>query len=83
MSIEQARAFFEKVINDEDLQKKMREAQDPETKLAIARQEGFEFGPEEAKQILEELSDGILEQVSAGMPGPSCCDCAWLLGDSA
>ena len=48
MSIEQAQAFMEKVKNDEDLAKRLSEARDNESKLEIARQEGFEFDLEEA-----------------------------------
>lgn len=54
MSIEQAQAFIEKVKNDEDLQKRLSEAQDNESKLEIAKQEGFKFGPKELNKAKED-----------------------------
>jgi predicted ribosomally synthesized peptide with nif11-like leader len=67
MSIEQARAFFEKVKNDEQLSKRWNEAQDKESKLEIARQEGYEFTQEDANQVLEQLSEDELNQVAGGI----------------
>ena len=77
MSIEQAQAFFEKVRNDEDLAKRLSEAQDNESKLEIARQEGFEFGLEEAKKAKSQISDDELDNVAGGHarrddPGRQC-----------
>lgn len=66
MSVEQAKAFFEKVQNDEDLQKKLSEAQDSESKLEIARQEGFEFDLQEANKAKEELTDNQIANVAGG-----------------
>ena len=43
MSVEQARAFIEKVKNDEQLQNRLVEAQDTESKLEITKKEGYEF----------------------------------------
>ena len=67
MSIEQALAFMEKVKNDEDLAKRLSEASDSESKLEIARQEGFEFDLEEAKKAKEELLDDELETIAGGI----------------
>ena len=66
MSIEQAQAFMEKVKNDEDLAKRLVEASDSESKLEIARQEGFEFNLEDIKKAKEELSDDDLDGVAGG-----------------
>ena len=66
MSIEQAQAFMEKVKNDEDLAKRLSEAQDSESKLEIARQEGFEFSVEEFKKAAECLTDEELEATAGG-----------------
>ncbi|MFO7802813.1 MAG: Nif11-like leader peptide family natural product precursor [Desulfovermiculus sp.] len=66
MSIEQAKAFFEKVKYDEDLQKRLSEAPDSEGRLEIARQQGFEFDLEEAKKAKEELSDVEFHSIAAG-----------------
>ena len=69
MSIEQAQAFMEKVQNDEDLAKRLSEAQDNESKLEIARQEGFEFDLEQAKKATEEIDDTQLDSVAGGAFG--------------
>ncbi|MFO8032975.1 MAG: Nif11-like leader peptide family natural product precursor [Desulfohalobiaceae bacterium] len=73
MSIEQAQAFMEKVKNDEDLAKRLSEAQDNESKLEIARQEGFEFDLEEAGKAKDELVYDDLEGVAGG--GIVWCQC--------
>lgn len=67
MSIEQAQAFIEKVQNDEDLQKRLSQAQDRESKLEIARQEGFEFTEEEFIKASECLTDKELEAEAGGV----------------
>lgn len=66
MSIEQAKAFFEKVKNDEELIMKLSKAQDSESKLEIARQEGFDFDEHEAKQVISGLSEVELESITGG-----------------
>lgn len=73
MSIEQAQAFIKKVQSDEDLTKKLSEAQDNDSKLEIARQEGFEFDLEEIKKAKDELGEDALFAVSGGhQPSPAC-----------
>ena len=71
MSIENAQAFIENVKNDEDLQKRLSEAQDKESKLEIARQDGFEFTEEEFKKATERLTDEELEAAAGGQAGSS------------
>jgi predicted ribosomally synthesized peptide with nif11-like leader len=66
MSIEQVQAFMEKVKNDEDLVKRLSEAQDNESKLEIARQEGFEFDLEDVKKAKEQITDDELYKVAGG-----------------
>ncbi|MFO7803593.1 MAG: Nif11-like leader peptide family natural product precursor [Desulfovermiculus sp.] len=81
MSIEQAQAFFEKVKNDEDLQKRLSDTQDNEAKLEIVRQEGFEFDLEDANKAKEELSQDEMDSVAGGhldsIMGSSCFSCRW------
>ena len=72
MSIEQAQAFMEKVKNDEDLQKRLKEAEDSETRLNIAKEMGYDFTLEEARQASEQLSPDELEQVAGGREHWSC-----------
>jgi predicted ribosomally synthesized peptide with nif11-like leader len=66
MSIETARAFVEKLKSDAELAQKVHEAEDTESKLQIAKQEGYEFTAQEAKQVQEELSDEDLDSVAGG-----------------
>ncbi len=74
MSIEQAQAFIEKVKNDEDLAKRLNEAQDSESRLNIAKELGYDFTPEEARQASEQLSSDELEHVAGGLGWFSCLD---------
>jgi predicted ribosomally synthesized peptide with nif11-like leader len=72
MSIEQAQAFMEQVKNDEDLAKRLSEAKDNESKLEIARQEGFKFDLEEANKAIEMISDDEIAKVAGGVHEPGC-----------
>ncbi|MFO8032971.1 MAG: Nif11-like leader peptide family natural product precursor [Desulfohalobiaceae bacterium] len=72
MSIEQAQAFMEKVKNDEGLAKRLSEAQDSESKLEIARQEGYEFDLEEAKKAKDQLGEDELDDVACGAQSSGC-----------
>jgi predicted ribosomally synthesized peptide with nif11-like leader len=76
MSIEAAKAFIEKVKTDAELAKKVKEAEDADSKLQIAKQEGFEFTAQEAKQVQEELTDEDLDSVAGGW-GNSFCFIHW------
>jgi len=66
MSVEQAQAFMEKVKNDEDLQKRLNEAEDSESRCKIANDLGYEFNPEEARQAADQLSENDLESIGGG-----------------
>lgn len=72
MSVEQARAFIEKVKNDEQLQNRLVEAQDTESKLEITKKEGYEFSVDDYKEAAEELSDADLEQLAGGKRYGEC-----------
>jgi predicted ribosomally synthesized peptide with nif11-like leader len=72
MSIEQAQAFMEKVKNDEDLAKRLKEAEDSESRLNIAKELGYEFNLEEARQAREQLSDEDLDNVAGGDGSKFC-----------
>jgi len=73
MSMEQARAFLEKVKNDEDLQKRLSDAQDKESRWEIAKQEGFEFTLGELGEASDELGEADLEGVGGGRRPPDEC----------
>ncbi|MCP4575488.1 MAG: Nif11-like leader peptide family natural product precursor [Deltaproteobacteria bacterium] len=67
MSIESAEAFFEKVQNDEDLMTKLSDKNlSGKERLNIAKAEGFEFTAQEMANVREELSEEMLEGISAG-----------------
>ena len=67
MSIESAKAFLERVKNDEDLIKKLSDNNlSGEERLNIAKAEGFEFTKDEILKVREELSDDELEKVAGG-----------------
>ena len=66
MSIENAKAFLEKVKNDEELLKKLSDSQSGEDRLNIAKAEGFVFTKEEMFSVTSELSDDDLGTVSGG-----------------
>ena len=68
MSIESAKAFLERVKNDEDLLMKLSDAHEVEERLNIAKTEGFEFTKEEMFQVQSELGDDELAGELLGLP---------------
>lgn len=76
MSIENAKAFLEKVKSDEDLRTKLSDKNlSGEDRLNIAKAEGFQFTAEEMVNVSEELSD---EQRDAVAGGGCWSDRCWL-----
>jgi len=67
MSIESSRAFIEKVKSDEELAKKVNEAEGFEPTLKIAKAHGYEFSKEDAEQVQQELSEEDLYSVAGGV----------------
>ncbi len=68
MSIESAKAFLEKVQNDEDFRKELEEQASAEERLNIAKAQGFDFTKEEINAV-RKLSDEELEGVTGGAKG--------------
>ncbi len=68
MTIESAKAFLEKVQNDEDLRTKLSDKNlSGEDRLNIAKAEGFQFSAEEMRNVRGELSeDDMANVVGAG-----------------
>ena len=62
MSLEQLKAFLEKVKGDKSLQDKLKAAKTPEDVVGIAKEHGHEFTADK----ITELSDEELEGVSGG-----------------
>ena len=79
MSIENAKAFLEKVKNDEELLKKLSDSQSGEDRLNIAKAEGFVFTKEEMFSVTSELSDDDLPAVSGA--GVCTLDCGGQWGE--
>ena len=67
MSLEQLKAFLEKVKNDPSLQEKLKSAKSPEDVVGIAKEHGHEFTADKFSQLSEEE----LEGVAGG--GGRCC----------
>lgn len=68
MSVVSAKAFIEKVKNDEDFKKKLGELKDGQARMEYVKKEGFDFTKEEILKVKEEegLSDEELDNVAGG-----------------
>jgi predicted ribosomally synthesized peptide with nif11-like leader len=71
MSIEQAKAFIEKLDNDKTFLKEVAGAGSDETRMELAKTAGFDFSAEEfasamAEATGAELSDEELDSVAGG-----------------
>ena len=71
MTLEQLKAFLEKVKGDSNLQDKLKAAKSPEDLVGIAKEHGHEFTADKINQ----LSDSELEGISGGtimLPSQLC-----------
>ncbi len=68
MSIESAKAFMERVVNDEDFRKEVGEIATAEERMAFVTAAGFDFTKEELKNVQEkmQLSEEQLDRLSGG-----------------
>ncbi len=66
MSIESARAFLERIRNDDNFRKQVGEIATPEERLEFIKAEGFDFTKEELDEVQSELGDMELDQVAGG-----------------
>ena len=66
MSLEQARAFIEKMKSDEAFRNRIITIEDIDARLAAASDAGFEFTEAELKEVQIELSDDQLDQAVGG-----------------
>jgi predicted ribosomally synthesized peptide with nif11-like leader len=67
MSIESAKAFLEKIKNDEDFRNSVGEITTTEQRMEFVKKAGFDFTKEEIEKFTSELSDEELENVAGGM----------------
>lgn len=66
MSMESAKAFVERMKTDADFAQRVTACKSPESRIQLAKAEGFDFTSEEVKEASEELSEDDLELVSGG-----------------
>ncbi len=66
MSIESAKAFLEKVRNDEDFRKELEEQASAEARMQVAKAQGFDFTEKELDEVTADLGEDQLEGVSGG-----------------
>ena len=67
MSIEAAKSFIERMKTDEVFAKKVTACKDAETRMAFAKDSGFDFTAAEIREkTTGELSDDDLENVAGG-----------------
>ncbi len=80
MSIESAKAFFEKMKTDEDFRKECSEQSSPEDRMKFAKENGFDFSKEDIEQVKSELSDEELEGAAGGGCG-NAIECGGVEGN--
>lgn len=78
MTIESAKAFVERVKNDEEFAKQIAGAKSREERAEIAKAEGFDFTPEEGKVVVE-TEDGKRVEFEKGdfVRFPKGLSCVW------
>ncbi len=70
MSLDQARAFIEKMKSDEAFRNRIVAIEDVDARLVAASEAGFAFTKEEVKEVHGELRDDDLDQAAgAGRVG--------------
>lgn len=66
MSLDQARAFIDKVKSDKAFHDQIMSMEGPDQRLEHVHKVGFDCTAEEIKQVSEELSEEDLDQVAGG-----------------
>lgn len=66
MSIESAKAFFEKVQTDESFKNKITGIGSSEERIKFIKDEGFDFTEEEFHQVRGELTPEALDKATGG-----------------
>lgn len=66
MSIDSAKLFINKMNSDEVFAQKVIECKNAETRMAFAKEEGFDFSAAEMEEMKAELSDDELDVVAGG-----------------
>ncbi len=68
MSLDQARAFIEKMKSDKAFSDVITAIEDVDARHAAASKAGFVFTDEEVKEVQSELSDDDLDKAAGGTP---------------
>ena len=68
MSVDQARAFIEKMKSDEAFCDRIMAIEAVDARLAAARDAGFVFTETEINEVKSELNDDELDRVAGGRP---------------
>ena len=66
MSLDQARAFIEKMKSDEAFRERIMAMEDVTERFNLIKSEGFDCNEEEVKEVAEELSDEDLDAATGG-----------------
>ena len=69
MSLEQLKAFLEKVKGDSNLQEKLKAAKSPEDLVGIAKENDHEFTADKISQLSEEELQGVAGGRGRGFTG--------------
>ena len=69
MSVEQLKAFLEKVKGDTGFQEKLKAAADSDAVLAIAKEAGFSVSADDLKSAQLDISEEELEGMTGGTGG--------------
>ncbi len=67
MTIESAKAFVERMKNDEDFRKELDEKSSPDDWMKFVKENGFDFSKDELEQVKSELSEDELEKIGAAI----------------
>ncbi|MCP4289399.1 MAG: Nif11-like leader peptide family natural product precursor [Gammaproteobacteria bacterium] len=74
MTIESAKAYLERLRNDEDFRKEVSELSSPEDRTKFVKDNGFDFSKEHIEQVKLELSDDELDMEGGGLIPFDWCD---------
>ncbi len=66
MSIESAKIFMQRIMDDKELREKLLAAKDRDARLAIAKAEGCDFSTDEFASVAEMMDDKELDAVIGG-----------------
>ena len=71
MTSESAKAYLERMKNDENFRKECSEKSSPEEWMKFVKESGFDFSKEEFEQVKSEMSVEELDKVGGGHSGGS------------